>query len=285
MNIPIPSQPRPLEGQRALVTGADSGIGAAVAEGLAEAGAKVVVNYGGSRDRAEALVARIRGRGGEAIAVAADVSREEPVKALFGAAAEAFGGVDILVKYAGLRKDAPIAAMPLADWERVIGANLTGPFLCAREAAREFIRRGVVPEISAAAGKIICLSSIRDRLPWTGHANAAASGGGVMMLVKALAQELAPHRIRVNRIAPGAIRTGIDDDAWMTPERETDLLRLIPYGRIGECRDIAGAAVWLASDASDYVTGATLYVDGGMALASGFESGGSCPAAAGSIPP
>lgn len=267
-------QSRPLEGQRAIVTGANTGIGAAVAEGLAEAGAKVVVNYVSGGNKAEALVSRIRDLGGEALAFEADIGREESVQGMFTAAAETFGGVDILVNNAGLQKDAPLAAMSLADWDTVIRVNLTGQFLCAREAAREFIRRGVVAERSASAGKIICMSSVHDVIPWAGHANYAASKGGVMMLMKTLAQELAPHKIRVNSIAPGAIKTCINYDTWMTPEREAELLRLIPYGRVGHSRDIARAAVWLASDESDYVTGATLYVDGGMTLYPGFESGG-----------
>ncbi|HYE36417.1 SDR family oxidoreductase [Methylocaldum sp.] len=265
---------RLLKGQRAIVTGGNTGIGAAIVEGLAEAGARVVVNYVTERDKADALVERIRGNGGEAIAVEADVSREEQVRALFGAALEAFGSVDILVNNAGLQKDAPLTEMSLDDWETVIRVNLTGQFLCAREAAREFIRRGVKPELSVSAGKIICMSSVHDVIPWAGHVNYAASKGGVAMLMKTLAQELAVHKIRVNGISPGAIKTCINYDAWMTPEKEAELLELIPYGRLGQTKDIAKAAVWLASDESDYVTGATLYVDGGMTLYPGFDTGG-----------
>ena len=159
-------------------------------------------------------------------------------------------------------------------WERVIGINLTGQFLCSREAVREFLRRGVRPQISRAAGKIVCVSSVHDAIPWAGHANYAASKGGVAMLMKTMAQELAGRRIRVNSISPGAIKTPINTAAWATPEAEAELLRLIPYGRVGETSDIARAAVWLASDQSDYVNGATIYVDGGMTLYPEFRTGG-----------
>ena len=268
------SERRPLESQRALVTGANTGIGAAIAKALADAGAKVLINYVPGRDKAEALAERILAKDGDAIIFEADVSREHQVKEMFKAAIESWGSLDILVNNAGLQKDAALVDMSLEDWELVIRVNLTGQFLCAREAAREFKRRGVVPEISHSAGKIICMSSVHDLIPWAGHVNYAASKGGVNMLMKTLAQDLAMHKIRVNAISPGAIKTCINYDAWMTTERETQLLELIPYGRVGHTRDIAKATVWLASDESDYVTGATLYVDGGMTLYPGFESGG-----------
>jgi glucose 1-dehydrogenase len=152
--------------------------------------------------------------------------------------------------------------------------NLTGQFLCAREAAREFIQRGVVPELSSAAGKIICMSSVHQAIPWSRHANYAASKGGVMMLMQTMAQELAVHHIRVNSIAPGAVKTPINTSAWDTPEAERKLLQLIPYDRVGLPADIAKAAVWLASDQADYITGTTLFVDGGMMLYPGFRTGG-----------
>lgn len=273
---PAPSAPgsRTLAGQTAIVTGASSGIGRAVALGLAAAGAQVVVNYVGSADTAAAVAAAIEAEGGTAIPVRADVSQEAEVLALFRAAVAAFGTVHILVNNAGLQRDAPIEAMSLANWDRVIGVNLTGQFLCAREAVREFKRRGPQPEVSRALGKILCMSSVHEVIPWAGHANYAASKGGVALLMKTLAQELAPQRIRVNSIAPGAIRTPINRAAWETPEALERLLRLIPSRRIGEPEDIAEAAVWLASDASDYVNGATLFVDGGMTLYPGFEDNG-----------
>jgi glucose 1-dehydrogenase len=234
----------------------------------------VLVNYSSSAGPAEEVAEGIRGFGVKAVTQRADVSQEDEVLAMFARAMEEFGTVDVLVANAGLQKDAPLDAMTLKEWYRVIGVNLTGQFLCAREAVREFKRRGVVEAVSRAAGKIICMSSVHDTIPWAGHVNYAASKGGVMLLMKSIAQEVAPLRIRVNAIAPGAIRTPINTAAWNTPEAYADLMRLVPYKRIGEPEDIAQAAVWLASDESDYVTGATLYVDGGMTLYPGFESGG-----------
>jgi glucose 1-dehydrogenase len=263
-----------LRGQRAIVTGANSGIGEGIARALAEAGAAVVVNYVRGAEAAERIVAEIQDAGGTAVAIEADVSREDQVEEMFAAAIAAFGSIDILINNAGLQKDAKLHEMSLADWNQVIAVNLTGQFLCARAAVREFLRRGVQPELSMAAGKIVCVSSVHDAIPWAGHANYAASKGGVAMLMKTMAQELAMHKIRVNSVSPGAIKTPINTMAWDTPEAERELLRLIPYGRVGEPRDIARAAVWLASDHSDYVNGATLYVDGGMTLYPEFRTGG-----------
>jgi glucose 1-dehydrogenase len=263
-----------LAGQRALVTGANSGIGKAVARGLAEAGASVVVNYVSNEADACQVVQDIESTGGKAMAVRADVSREDQVKAMFRKMFAAYGSIDILVNNAGLQRDAAFQNMTLEQWNFVLSVNLTGQFLCAREAAREFIRRGVVPELSLAAGKIICMSSVHQTIPWSRHANYAASKGGVMMLMQTMAQELAAYHIRVNSIAPGAIKTPINRSAWETPEAEQRLLQLIPYDRIGSTDDIAKAAVWLASDLSDYLTGTTLFVDGGMMLYPGFRTGG-----------
>jgi glucose 1-dehydrogenase len=264
----------PLAGQRALVTGASSGIGEAIAQGLAAAGARLLVNYVHDKEEADRVVEAIRGAGGSAIAVHADISSESEVQSMFGAIHEAYGGIDILVNNAGLQQDAALVDMTLHAWNKVISVNLTGHFLCAREAARAFVRQGAIEGLSSAAGKIIFVSSVHDIIPWAGHANYAASKGGIMMLMKTLAQELAASRIRVNAISPGAIRTPINRTAWETPDALAKLLKLIPYGRIGEPEDIGRAAVWLASDASDYMTGATLYIDGGMTLYPGFESGG-----------
>jgi glucose 1-dehydrogenase len=263
-----------LAGQRALVTGANSGIGKAVARGLAEAGASVVVNYVSNEADACQVVQDIESTGGKAMAVRADVSREDQVKAMFRKMFAAYGSIDILVNNAGLQRDAAFQDMTLEQWNFVLSVNLTGQFLCAREAAREFIRRGVVPELSLAAGKIICMSSVHQTIPWSRHANYAASKGGVMMLMQTMAQELAAYHIRVNSIAPGAIKTPINRSAWETPEAERKLLQLIPYERIGLTADVAKAVVWLASDQSDYVTGTTLFVDGGMMLYPGFRTGG-----------
>lgn len=266
---------RPLHGQKAIVTGASSGIGAGIARAFARAGAAVGINYRSGRDAAEALVEEIAREGGEAVALGADVSDEAQVQAMFRAALGAFGRLDILVANSGIQQDAPFAEMTTAQWRRVIDVNLTGQFLCAREAVRAFLAQGVTPDgPSRAAGKIVCMSSVHDVIPWAGHANYAASKGGVALLVKTLAQELAERRIRVNAISPGAIRTPINREAWATPEAEAKLLALIPYGRVGEPEDVAAAAVWLASDASDYVVGATLYVDGGMTLYPAFRDNG-----------
>ena len=272
--LPHPRYHQVLTDQPALVTGANSGIGRAVALGLARAGADVVVNYITHPETAEEVVHEIEGMGRRAIALKADVSKEADVERMFADAIAHFGTLHIVVSNAGLQRDSPFDTMTLEQWNTVIGVNLTGQFLCTRAAAREFKRRGVVASVSQAAGKIICMSSVHQEIPWAGHANYAASKGGVMLLMKSIAQELAPHFIRVNSIAPGAIRTPINTAAWDTPAAYSDLMTLVPYKRIGEPDDIAQAAVWLASDAADYVTGATLFVDGGMTLFPGFATGG-----------
>jgi glucose 1-dehydrogenase len=263
-----------LRGQKAMVTGANSGIGLATAVALGRAGADVVVNYVVGAREAEDVVKQIEGFGVRAYAHEADVSDEDQVTAMVARMVEELGTIDIMVANAGLQRDAALTEMTLAEWQKVIDVNLTGQFLCAREAAKEFIRRGVVEEVSRSAGKIICMSSVHQIVPWSGHVNYASSKGGVGMLMQTLAQELAPHRIRVNAVAPGAIRTPINRDAWSTPEAETDLLRLIPYYRVGDPDDIANAVVAMASDLLDYVVGTTLYVDGGMTLFPGFATGG-----------
>ena len=267
-----------LKGQKAIVTGASSGIGKAIALALVAAGADVVFNYFGNDEQAHRAVAEAhelgKPHGSRAIYFKGDVSREDDVQGLFERAISEFGTVDILVNNAGLQQDAPVDQMTLAQWQRVIDVNLTGQFLCARAAIREFKRRGIRADVSRAAGKIVHISSVHDVIPWAGHVNYAASKGGVMLLMKSIAQEVAPLRIRVNSICPGAIRTPINRAAWETPEAYNDLMRLVPYKRIGEPEDIAKAAVWLASDESDYITGANIYVDGGMTLYPGFESGG-----------
>ncbi len=263
-----------LVGQAALVTGANSGIGKAVAIALANEGAKVVVNYVTKPELADAVVDEIKANGGTAIALQADVSNEQQVQAMFQQMYQAFGTIDILVNNAGLQKDSAFQDMSLADWQLVININLTGQFLCAREAVREFLRRGINPAISKAAGKIICMSSVHEVIPWGGHVNYATSKGGVMMLMKSMAQELAPKKIRVNSIGPGAIQTPINKSAWDTPEALEKLLTLIPYDRIGEPEDIGKLAAWIASDESDYITGTTIFCDGGMTLYPGFSTNG-----------
>ncbi|HET7299043.1 MAG TPA: SDR family oxidoreductase [Oleiagrimonas sp.] len=263
-----------LEGQPALVTGANSGIGEAVALGLAQSGADVIINYIAHPEAAEEIAHKIESMGRRAMAIKADVGKEDDVAQMFAKAVDHLGTLHVVVANAGLQRDAPFDEMTLEQWNTVIGVNLTGQFLTTRAAAREFKRRGPDPKVSVAAGKIICMSSVHQRIPWAGHANYAASKGGIMQLMESIAQELAPHRIRVNAIAPGAIRTPINTAAWNTPEAYADLMTLVPYKRIGEPDDIARAAVWLASDAADYVTGTTLFVDGGMTLFPGFATGG-----------
>lgn len=255
-----------LAGQKALVTGANSGIGEATAIALGQAGADVVVNYVTGEQSAQAVVEAIRRAGAEAYADRAEVSQEDQVEDMFRRMVARYGTIDILVNNAGLQRDAAIHEMTLAQWNTVIDVNLTGQFLCARAAVREFLRRGIVPAVSRAAGKIICISSVHEVIPWAGHANYATSKGGVMLMMKTIAQELAPRRIRVNSIAPGAVRTPINTAAWSTEKAYDHLMTLVPYKRIGEPEDIARAAVWLASDDADYVVGTTLFVDGGMTL-------------------
>ncbi len=263
-----------LTGQPALVTGANSGIGMAVALGLARAGADVAVNYVTHPETADEVAHQIEAMGRKAITLKADVSKEDEVDAMYAAAIAQFGTLHISVSNAGLQRDSAFTEMTMEQWGTVMGVNLTGQFLCARAAAREFLRRGVVASVSKAAGKMIFMSSVHQVIPWAGHANYAASKGGIDMLMQSVAQELAPHFVRVNGIGPGAIRTPINTEAWSTPEAYKSLMTLVPYKRIGEPDDIAQAAVWLASDASDYVTGTTLFVDGGMTLYPGFATGG-----------
>ena len=263
-----------LKGQSALVTGANSGIGEAVAIALANDGANVVVNYVSHPENADAVVKKIEENGGNAMAIKADVSKEEEVQAMFKQMFDKYGTIDILVNNAGIQKDSPLESMSLDDWQLVINVNLTGQFLCSREATKEFLRRGVVPERSCAAGKIICMSSVHQVIPWAGHVNYASSKGGIEMMMKSMAQELAPKKIRVNAIGPGAIKTPINVNAWDTPEAAERLLTLIPYKRIGVPEDIGKVAVWLASDDSDYLVGTTLFADGGMLLYPGFSTNG-----------
>ena len=264
---------RLLEGAAALVTGGSSGIGAAICRAFAREGAKVAINYVKSSGAAEAMVREIVAGGGKAIAVGGDVSRELDVIAMFERAIGAFGRIDIAVANAGIQRDAPIEHMSLEQWNQVIATNLTGQWLTAREAVRRMSHQEPLPN-SPARGKILCTSSVHEIIPWAGHVNYATSKGGVHMMMQSLAQEVAPRRIRVNAIAPGAIRTAINRPAWSTPEALANLLKLIPYGRVGEPEDVAKAAVWLASDESDYVTGTTLFVDGGMSLFPAFADNG-----------
>lgn len=265
---------QPLQGQKALVTGASSGIGAGIAVSLAAAGAEVVVNYASSAAGAQKVVDEIKAAGGNAMAIRADVSSPADVDAMFYRMLSEWGRIDILVNNAGLQQDAAFVDMTLEQWNRVLGINLTGMFLCSQHAVRDMAKRGVQPGLSRAAGKIICISSVHEVIPWAGHVNYAASKGGVKLFMQSLAQEVAPLKIRVNSIGPGAIQTPINRAAWETSEALDALLTLIPYGRIGQPADIGKAAVWLASDDSDYVQGQTIFVCGGMTLYPEFADGG-----------
>jgi glucose 1-dehydrogenase len=265
-----------LQNQVAVITGASSGIGAGVARSLAMEGASVIINHpvAATRDAAEAVLSEIKAAGGTGMTIQCDVSKETEVQSMFENAIKSFGTVDILINNAGLQKDSPFDKMTLDQWNFVISVNLTGQFLCAREAIREYLRRGVDPKRSKAAGKIIHMSSVHEVIPWAGHANYAASKGGIHMLMRTLAQEFAWKKIRVNSICPGAIKTPINRQAWDTPQALKELLTLIPYQRIGEPEDIGNVAVWLASDDSDYVNGASIFVDGGMTLYPDFADNG-----------
>ncbi|UII80322.1 SDR family oxidoreductase [Flagellimonas sp. CMM7] len=265
-----------LAGQTAIVTGANSGIGEAVAMALGKDGANVVINYISNPEAAEELAQKLSNDSicGEAIAIKADVSKEDQVEHMFKQTIDHFGTVDICVPNAGLQRDYALHEMPLKEWQFVLDVNLTGQFLCSRAAIQEFLRRGMRPEISAALGKIIHMSSVHEVIPWAGHANYAATKGAIIMLMKSIAQEYGPQKVRANSIAPGAIQTPINREAWETPEALNKLNELIPYKRIGKPSDIGAAAAWLASDESDYVNGTTIFVDGAMTCYPGFTTNG-----------
>ncbi len=265
-----------LSGQTCIVTGANSGIGEAVATAIGRSGANVVINYVSNSEIAEDIAHKIAKDSlcGDAIAIHCDVSKEDQVEAMFQQAISHFGTVDICVPNAGLQRDSPLHEMSLEDWNFVLDVNLTGQFLCAREAIREFLRRGMRSDVSKSLGKIIHMSSVHQIIPWAGHANYAASKGAIVMLMKSICQEYGPHKIRCNSIAPGAIKTPINRDAWETTDALDELNKLIPYKRIGVPEDIGSVAVWLASDESEYINGTTIFVDGGMTCYPGFTSNG-----------
>ena len=263
-----------LDGQTAIVTGASKGLGKGIAKGFAEAGADVVINYFSDKEGAEETAHSVVASGQRALVFHADTAEEADVQEMFGACIKEFGKVDICVPNSGMQLNAPLVDMTLHQWKRVIDVNLTGQFLCAREAVRAFLKQGINRQLSYSAGKIIFMSSVHDIIPWEGHVNYAASKGGVMMLMKSIAQELAHKKIRANAVSPGAIRTPMNLEVLSTPEAYEELLKLMPAGRIGEPEDVARATVWLASDDSDYVNGTTIYIDGGMTLYPGFIGGG-----------
>ncbi len=264
-----------LVGQKALVTGASKGLGQAMAIGFAQAGADVLVNYSTDELGARQTAKTIESLGQKAVVFKANVAHESEVNAMFDCMFKTFGRLDICVPNAAIQLNAKVDEMTLEQWQGVIDVNLTGMFLCAREAIRAFKRQGIDRSVSYACGKLIFMSSVHDIIPWEGHANYAAAKGGLMLFMKSLAQEVAHLRIRVNAISPGAIRTPMNVEKLTTPEMfESTLLKLIPAKRIGEPEDVARAAVWLASDESDYMYGTTIYIDGGMTLYPGFIGAG-----------
>ncbi len=265
-----------LTNQIAIVTGASSGIGTGVAISLAAAGATVVVNHSSasSLENAQAVLKTITDAGGTGMTAQCDVTNEDEVEKMFADTVDTYGTVDILINNAGLQRDAKFEDMTLKQWQTVIDVNLTGQFLCARAAIREFLRRGPRPEVSRATGKIICMSSVHEIIPWAGHINYASSKGAIKMFMQSLAQEYGDRQIRVNSICPGAIQTPINTDAWNSPKALNSLMTLIPYNRIGQPEDVGNLAVFLASDLSDYITGASIFIDGGMTVFESFSTGG-----------
>jgi glucose 1-dehydrogenase len=247
------------------VTGGATGIGRSTVKRLAAEGAAVIVNYVGSADQAASVVSEIEGDGGRAIPIQADVSNEQQVQAMFAQAREELGGpVDLLVNNAGIEKPFKLVDMPLEEWNRVLSVNLTGGFLCAREAARGMTQDGV-------GGVIVNMSSVHEQIPWESFAHYCASKGAMKLFAQTIAKELAPHRIRVVNVAPGAILTPINKDLIDHPEKRKEVEAEIPYGRVGTPEEIAAAVSWLASEEADYVTGTTLFVDGGMTTYPNFR--------------
>lgn len=255
-----PADARLHEGRRALITGADSGLGQGASFELAAHGAAVAINHITDSTVAEDMAATIRAAGGAAIAVEGDVTSESDVAANFSAAAAEFGGpIDLLVNNAGVEKPFALVDMPLEEWRKVIDVNLTGAFLCAREAARGMLA-------AEAKGAIVNVTSVHEQIPWEKFSHYCASKGGEKLFAQSIARELAPHGIRVVSVAPGAIATPINADVLADSEQSDAVLAEIPYGRWGEVADVARAIAWLASDQASYVVGSTLFVDGGMTL-------------------
>lgn len=256
-----------LTGKRVLVTGGNSGLGEATSRAFSAAGAKVAVNYVVHPEAAQSIVQDLKNAGHDALALQADVSDAGQVAHLFGALDDAWGGVDVLVNNAGI--DGPRALgwdTDPAQWRRVIDINLQGPYLCAREALKRMT--------AAKSGVVINISSVHERIAWSGYSAYTASKAGLSMLSQTLAQEAGPFGVRVLCIAPGAIKTPINASVWQNPQGLSDLLTKIPLGRLGEVGDIAGLAVFLASDAAAYITGTTIFADGGMTDFPDFMHGG-----------
>jgi len=256
----MPTAEQPLAGRRALVTGAATGIGRATAGRLAADGAHVVVNYVGNPDQADDAVKEISEAGGKAIAIDADVSEEQEVQSMFARAREELGGpVDLLVNNAGIEKPFKLVDMPLVEWEKVLAVNLTGAFLCTREAARGMVDAGIT-------GAIVNVSSVHEVIPWPEFGHYCASKGGMKLFAQTVARELAPAGIRVVNVAPGAILTPINQDLIDDAEKRKVVEEEIPLGRTGKPEEIAAAIAWVAGPEAEYVVGSTLFVDGGMTL-------------------
>ncbi len=257
---------RRLEGKAALVTGASSGIGRATAVRLGKEGAAVGVNYRSDEDGANEAVREIEDAGGRAVAIQGDVSKEDEVKRLVGETIEAFGGLDVLVNNAGIESEAPFLEMSLEEWEKVVSVNLNGVFLTSREAIGHMVENG--------GGAVVNMSSVHQRIPWPKFAHYAASKGGVKLLTETLALEFADRGVRVNAVGPGAIETPINKEKLEDPGQRKAVEALIPWNRVGRPDEVAACVAFLASDEASYVTGTTLFVDGGMILYPGFEEGG-----------
>lgn len=256
----MPTSGEPLAGRRALVTGAATGIGRSTAARLAADGAAVVINYVGLSDAADSAVKEIADAGGRAVAVAGDVSNEDQVVAMFSQAGEELGGpVDLLVNNAGVEKPFKLVDMPLEEWNKVLAVNLTGAFLCTREAARGMLAAGI-------KGSIVNVSSVHEVIPWPQFGHYCASKGGLKLFAQTVARELAPSGIRVVNVAPGAILTPINQDLIDDPEKRAAVEDEIPLGRAGKPEEIAAAIAWVSGPEAEYVVGSTLFVDGGMTL-------------------
>jgi len=265
-----------LNNQVAIVTGASSGIGTGIAKSLASAGATVIINHSSENSAGEAqkVLDEIQTEGGKGMVWQCDVSKENEVIAMFQETISRYGTVDILVNNAGIQKDAKFIEMTVEEWDEVMSVNLRGQFLCSREAVKEFLRRGIDKTRSVACGKIIHISSVHEIIPWAGRANYAASKGAIKMLMQTLAQEHGADKIRVNSICPGAIQTPINKEAWETPEALKNLMKLIPYNRIGQPEEVGNLAAFLASDLADYISGTSIFIDGGMTSLESFEDNG-----------
>lgn len=259
-----------LPNQTAIVTGASSGIGQGIAIELGLSGCNVMINYHSDEEGARQTQHEIEKADGKCMILQGDIGKPEDVALLFEETKKAYGNLHLLVSNAGIQKDKAFTEMSFEDWDQVMQTNLYGAFLTSQTAAKAFLAQGIDEKVSKAAGKIIFISSVHDIIPWAGRVNYATTKGGLKMMMESIAQELAPHRIRVNNVSPGAIKTPINEHEWKDKEGLKKMMAQIPYGRIGDPEDIAKTVRWLASDEADYITGTTIYVDGGMTLYPSF---------------